>query len=47
MFEKFVTYYLNPKAYNINSKKFFEDINITDNIEIDKIKKRKKEKKKK
>ena len=44
MFEKFVTYYLNPKAYNINSKKFFEDINITDNIEIDKFIPRKNEK---
>ena len=30
MFEKLITFYLNPKALNQNRKKFFKDINITD-----------------
>ena len=47
MFEKFVTYHLNPKAYNLNRKKFFEDIYISDIIEVDKFIPRKNEKIKK
>ena len=44
MFEKFVTYHLNPCSYNPNRKKFFKDISISDKITIDKFIPRKNEK---